>query len=362
MKFKILQENFLRLIENVYHAIPSRAALPILESIKIETKGEEIFLSSTNLNFSLKVKGRAEVEEEGALCVKGKELRDVTSRLKNERITIEKRDERGLFIITSHAEYNFFIQPAEDFPNIEELENNESIEINSNDVIEGVEKIAFCVAKNDTRQFLNNVLMDISGNKLTFVGSDSHKLGLYEVNVENQGIEGQFLLDPKSFDFLKNQKNEIIKIIFSETKVQFNFKDGYEIVSLVDDKYPDYRAVIPSEMPHRLKITKADLLEVLRRLNIFTSPPNYPVQFDLEQGNILIKAVSGEIGEAVERISGFYEGDKIEVGYNCNYLIDIVRHIDEDVVEIGITGRESATVIKGEDAENYLYLLMPIRI
>jgi len=362
MRFKILNENFLKLIESVYHAIPSRAALPILENVKIETKGEEVHLYSTNLNFSLKVSGRAEVEEEGTICVKGKELREIASKLKNERITIEQKDERELKIISSHGEYSFFIQPPEEFPSIEEIKDSRSIEITSDFILEGIEKVSFCVAKNDARQFLNNVLIDIKGNKMAFVASDSHKLGLYEIDIENSGVEGEYLLDPKSFDFLKNYKNENIKILFSESKIQFNFSDGYEIVTLVDDKFPDYRAVIPSETPHKLRITKADLLESLRRLLIFTSAPNHPVQFELSPENLVVKAISGEVGEGMEVLRGFYEGDKIEVGFNCNYLIEILRHIDEDVIEMGLTGKESATLVKGEGAKNYLYLLMPIRI
>ncbi len=362
MKFKILNENFLKIIESAYHAIPSRAALPILENVKIETRGEEIYLYSTNLNFSLKVSGKAEVEEEGSVCVKGKELRDITSRLKNERITVEQREERELKIISSHGEYTFFIQPPEEFPSIEELKDSKSIEITSDFILEGVEKVSFCVAKNDARQFLNNILIDIKGNKITFVASDSHKLGLYEIEIENFGIEGEYLLDPKSFDFLKNYKNENVKILFSKSKIQFNFSNGYEIVTLIDEEFPNYRAVIPSETPYKLRITKEDLLETLRRLLIFTSAPNHPVRFELSPEVLLVKAVSGEVGEGMEFLRGFYEGDKIEVGFNCNYLIDILRHIEEDVVEIGVTGKESATLIKGEGAKNYLYLLMPIRI
>ena len=362
MRFKILKEDFLKMIESVYHAIPSKAALPILENIKLETRGNEVNLFSTNLNFALKVKGKADVEEEGAICIKGKELKEITSRLKNEKILIEKRDERELLIHTSLGEYSFFIQPPEEFPSIEEIELKEGIEVSSDLILEGVEKVSFCVAKNDSRQFLNNILLDLKKNKLSFVSSDSHKLGVYEIEIENKGIEGEYLLDPKSFDFLKDYKNETVKILFSETKIQFNFSNGYEIVNLVDDKFPDYRAVVPSETPYKLKIVREDLIESLRRLSVFTSPPNHPVQFSLSPESLLIRAVSGEVGEGYERLKGFYEGDKIEIGFNSHYLLDILRHIDEDVVEIGITGSESASLIKGEGVNHYFYLLMPIRI
>ncbi|MEN3045963.1 MAG: DNA polymerase III subunit beta [Candidatus Hydrothermales bacterium] len=362
MRFRILRDEFLKMIESVYHAIPSRAALPILENIKVEIKGNELSLFSTNLNFSLKVKGQVEVEEEGALCVRGRELKEITSRLKNEKILIEKKEDRELLIYTSQGHYSFYIQPVEEFPVIEEVKVKGEITISSDKILEGVEKVSFCVAKNDSRQFLNNILLDVKGNRLSIVSSDSHRLGLYDIEIENDGLEGNFLVDPKSFDFLKNYKKEQIKILFSDTKIQFNFSNGYEIVNLVDDKFPDYRAVIPINVTNNLKISKQDLIEALRRLRIFTSPPNNPIQFTLSKDSLTIKAVSSEIGEGYERLNGFYEGESIEVGFNCNYLLEILRHIDEDVVYMGITGSESACIIKGEGVHHYLYLLMPIRI
>ncbi|MEN3044091.1 MAG: DNA polymerase III subunit beta [Candidatus Hydrothermales bacterium] len=362
MKFRITKDEFLKMIESVYHAVPSRAALPILENIKLEAKGDELSLFSTNLNFSLKVKGSVEVEEEGALCVRGKELKEITSRLKNEKILIEKKEERELIIYTSQGQYSFFIQPAEEFPLVEEVTGKNEITISSDIILEGVEKVSFCVAKNDSRQFLNNILLDVKGKRLSIVSSDSHRLGVYDIEIENNGLEGNFLVDPKSFDFLKNYKKEQIKILFSDTKIQFNFSNGYEIVNLVDDKFPDYRAVIPVDVPNNLKISKQDLMETLRRLHIFTSPPNNPIQFSLSPDSLTVKAVSGEIGEGYEKLKGFYEGERIEIGFNCNYLLEILRHIDEDVVFIGITGSESACILRGESTSNYLYLLMPIRI
>jgi DNA polymerase-3 subunit beta len=362
MRFYIQKENFLKLLEDVSFALSSRSTLPILEYIKIDAKENSVFLLSTNLSFSLKVNGNAEVEEEGVLCVKGKELKEVVSRLKNEKILVEKKDERTLFISTSKGDYNFFIMSADEFPGIEEIKEVSSFKIKGEKLLKGVEKIAFCVAKNDARQFLNNILVDIKDNRITLVGSDSHKLGLYEIELEEELGEGKYLVDPRSFDVIKNHKNEEITLKFSESLMGLSFENGEEIVRLVDDEYPDYRAVIPSETENKLKITRHDILDVLRRLSVFTSSPNYPILFELDKGEVVVKAESGEIGEAVERLPCFYEGENMDIGFNCTYLIDILRHIEEDNVEFLFVGKENATLIKGENSDKNLYLLMPIRI
>ncbi|MEO0262635.1 MAG: DNA polymerase III subunit beta [candidate division WOR-3 bacterium] len=359
MKFHVEKNLFEENVKSIIAALPSRTTLPILENILIEAK-EKIYLSCTNLELSSKINFEAKTLEEGIVAVDGKRLYKLLNDLPSE--LIECSLVSGDFVIRfSKGEYKFRIMDPEDFPKIEKFESNVRFEIDSNILLKGIQKVSFCVAKNDPRAYLNGILFEFKEGRLNIVASDAHKLGLYTFPYEAD-ISERIIVNPKIEDFIESRKGEKINIFVKENNMCIDFKNGFYLIRLIDETYPAYQDVIPKEPPNVFECNKKDLLDTLKRLIPFTTSPNYPIKMSLSSGNVVITAQSPEFGEAKEEIPCEYTGKTMEVGFNARYLQEIVKEIDEDTVIIKFTEPERAALIKGYAAENYLFLLMPIRL
>lgn len=362
MEFSVERDILLKSVSEVSKALPTRGALTILENILFDLKGNTLTLTATNLDYTIIERVEVDGREDGQAALHGKVLNQILSSLPPLEINV-KRHSGGVRIVTELGNYNLMSSSPMDFPTVKTIDEEGSFSFDRDTVVRGLQAVSFCAAKDDPRPFLMGILWHVKDGELRFVASDSHKLGLFRKKVE--GAEPFEAIVPKNIgDIVRAREDEEIKVKYTGDMLGIFFSNASLYTRLIEGPYAPYEDVLPKEEGNVLKADKDELLGILKRLQVFSPSPTYLVRWHISPGNIVLRASSPEIGEAEEKLQGEYSGDEMEIGFNIQYLLDILRHIEDERVVFHLYSPLSAALIHGEGEENYSleFLLMPVKL
>jgi len=363
MKFTVATQDFIRALSDVSKALPQRTTLPIVQNILMEVKGGKLTLSATNLDFSVKETILVDSKEEGSCTVPGKALINVVSVLPPSTLTVEYVS-NTLRLVKENGVYSLVTRSAEDFPRFKEITSGQRFKVKREFVLKGADKVSFCAAREDPRPFLTGVLWHMAGNEMRFVASDSHKLGLWKKKLDISA-DFQAILPRNVFDLVKSRDDEEVEVLSGSDIMAFYFSDAELVTRLIEGPYAAYEEVIPKEEGYVFKTPTNEFISTLRRILVFTEKPTYLVKWHLTPGHVTLFAQSPEVGEATEVLDGDYTGIEMDVGFNAQYLLETVRHIDSDEIVFHFYSPLSAVVLNPSETpedEELLYLIMPIKL
>ena len=363
MKFTVATQDFIRALSDVSKALPQRTTLPIVQNILMEVKGGKLTLSATNLDFSVKETILIDSKEEGSCTVPGKALINVVSVLPPSTLTVEYIS-NTLRLVKENGVFSLVTRSAEDFPRFKEITSGQRFKVKREFVLKGADKVSFCAAREDPRPFLTGVLWHMAGNEMRFVASDSHKLGLWKKKLDIS-VDFQAILPRNVFDLVRSRDDEEVEVLSGTDIMAFYFSDAELITRLIEGPYAAYEEVIPKEEGYVFRTPTADFISTLRRILVFTEKPTYLVKWHLTPGHVTLFAQSPEVGEATEVLEGEYTGIEMDVGFNAQYLLETVRHIDSEEIVFHFYSPLSAVVLnpsENPEDEELLYLIMPIKL
>ena len=363
MKFTVLRESLLKSTKQVAKAISPKTNMPILSNILFELDKDALILTGTNIDFTITSRIEVTSDDKGEFTVLGKPFLQLIQNLDEVEITVENRG-GTTYISTSKSTYRFQGQPAEDFPRIRKV-NGDGITLKTSDITEGMNYTAFCTAKDDPRAFLNGILWELKGNELRFVASDAHKLGFYLKEYENSlSQDKKEAIVPKTIvDFLKDTTYEEVKVYFGDSLLKVELPDSSLVTRLIDGPYVPYESVIPHDYTDEVIIPTEEILASLRRVINFTPAGTNLVEIEFN-ADMVLHAENREMGEATEHITAEHKGKVQKIGFNGQYLSEIIKHIKSERVVISYSDVNSPVIIKPDKTEDYqlLYLLMPVKL
>jgi len=373
MKFTVATQDFIRALSYVSKALPQRTTLPIVQNILMEVKRGKLALSATNLDFSVKETIVVDSREEGSCTVPGKALINVVSVLPPSTLTVEYVS-NTLRLVKENGVYSLVTRSAEDFPRFKEITSGQRFKVRREFILKGADKVSFCAAREDPRPFLTGVLWHMAGNEMRFVASDSHKLGLWKKKLDIS-LDFQAILPRNVFDLVRSRarsvfdlvrsRDEEVEVLLGSDIMAFYFSDAELIMRLIEGPYAAYEEVIPKEEGYVFRTPTVDFISALRRILVFTEKPTYLVKWHLTPGHVTLFAQSPEVGEATEVLDGEYTGIEMDVGFNAQYLLETVRHIDSYEIIFHFYSPLSAVVLNPSETpedEELLYLIMPIKL
>ncbi len=363
MKFTVLRESLLKATKQVTKAISPRTPMPILSNILFELDRDSLKLTATNMDFTITSKIDVTSDDKGEFTVLGKLFLQTIQNLKEVDITVENSG-GTTYISTSEKSYRFQGQPAEDFPRMESIDG-EGVELKTSDILEGMGFTSFCTAKDDPRAFLNGVLWELRGSELRFVASDAHKLGFYLKDYEKELVQGKKeAIVPKTIvDFLKDTGYENVKVYFSNNLLKIELPDSSLVTRLIDGPYVPYESVIPRDYEDEVVVSTEEILSSLRTATNFAPQNTNLVEIEFSN-DMIIHAENREWGEATEHVNAEHKGKTEKIGFNGQYLMEIIRHIKSEKTVIRYSDVNSPVIIKPYETEGYqlLYLLMPVKL
>lgn len=359
MKLVVERKKIETIMEIVQGIIEKRTTMPILNTILLEAE-DKITIKGTNLEKSIISKVDAEIEDKGAICINAKKFYEIIKSLKEEKINIELEN-NNLKIKAGRSSFRLFTQPPEDFPKIKTLELPKKTSVDKEDMLNSIEKVEYAVYEDESRLSLYGIYIHTNNGKLRFVASDGYRLAFNEVSYDGENVD--FLIPKKAINDIKrlcrDSNSEKISISTEGSMASFETDDTNIIIRLNDSKFPDYKNVLPNNNM-RAFVDKKEIITTLERLLTVADENTKSIIVNIENDLMKFNTINDDVGEAEDEITIKYEGDKLTIGFNGEYLLDAIKKVESDIVEISFKNSQSAVTITGDN--KYTALVMPIRI
>ena len=363
MKFEVIKSVLLEGLQKVQNIVSIRSTLPILSNVLFTADKDGLWLSTTDLDVSVRCKVDAQVSKPGSSTLPARRLLSITRELTNDSIEIDI-DDKDVATVTCGPSFFKIIGLSEDeFPPIPKAEGKHSYRIDQGAFREMLKKTSYAVSTDETRYVLNGVLLSFKDNKLTMVATDGRRLALVEYEVEfPQEAAADFILPTKAVNELMHVLRDEgdLEIFAKENQIIFCFDDVLVASKLIDGTYPNYRQVIPGQCEERVTVERESLLTALKRVSLVTTDKSNACRLNFADNTLTVTMTSPDVGEARETIPIKYTGKEITIAFNPEYMMDPLRSLSNDEVFIELVDDLSPGVVKCDIP--FLYVLMPMRV
>jgi len=363
MKFKIIRTKFIDALKSVQNIVAGKGSLAIIQNVLIEAVGKEIRLTTTDLDISIKSAVECEVSAEGATTLPVKLLFNSMLKAPEGEIEVEVDEREQATVKAGSSRLRLNGKPAAEFPQFSSDEENYVYTVPRQTLLEMLKKTSYAASQDDTRRTLKGVLMSFKDSKLTMVATDGRRLALVEQEIEfPSNAEKDIVLPAKAVQELQRSLNGEgnVCIRVQPSKICFDF-NGVQIYSkLMDEAYPNYRQVIPTECSEKISVDRQLLLNALDRASVMTMDEAHSTKLTFSANMLTVSSAASEIGEAKDEVPIKYAGETIEIIFNPTYVMDPLKAIEDDEVTINLNNGHSPAVIRCSIP--FLYVLMPLRI
>lgn len=367
MEFKVNSKVLEKLLSKIIPAVPTRTPMPILENFLFEIKGGLLTACATDLEISLRSSLNVAAEEDVSMVIPARLLYDIVRSLEETQIKFSIEGDTKIILTTEKGTYKIGYSSSEDFPEIPKVTLNKEITISGKDLKRAIDQTSFAMSKEDMRPAMTGTLLEFTSEGLRFVATDGHRLVRYINKNIKTGTEEQYIIPERAISVLSKLLGETdIKIYLSKANIAFHIGDLEFISRLIGEKYPAYNSVIPLENENTLKINRGEMLSSIKRMMLFSSSSSKQVKFSISKNNIEISAEDIDLGSnAVETINCEYNGEAIDIGFNTQYVNDVLTHVDDENVIFKLHSPTKASIIepgKIQEGEDLMLLLMPVRL
>ena len=363
MKLQVDREEFEEILKKAREATEKKSALPILTNFLITAESDKVTVRATDLENYLTLSLKADVEEEGSVCVSSKTLSDIVRNLNSALVLLDTEGEK-LTVSGGRSRFRLPTVPTEDFPEFPEAQGNEET-IAGSKLLEGIDKTEYAIAKEETRIALQGMLLKGVDGKVHFVGSDGHRLALYEAEGD---FSSELLIPRKSLKVLSKLLTGTEDVAVSKSEegsfAVFKTEEWNLTVRLLEGEYPDYLAVIPSEFRAEVLIDREETKKALKRLAGLAEGGMFPVKITLSDNLMILEFTDPEFGEGREELDVDFVGENFEIGFNGKYLLEALDSFDSDKIWMKFTDPDSASLMEADDYEKdpYKCIIMPMRV
>jgi DNA polymerase-3 subunit beta len=370
MRFIVSTSVLLKQLQAVNGALSSSTVLPILENFLFEIKDNTLTISATDLQTSMVTFLTIESKEEGRIAVPAKILLETLKTLPDQPVsfTVDKQTS-AIEISAGDGKYKLSGENAEDFPKIPVVENASMVELTSSILSESINKTIFAVSNDELRPAMTGVFCQLSSEGAIFVATDAHKLVRYRRADVRSESASTMILPKKALTLLKSSlpvEDVTVSLEYNATSAFFKFGNISLICRLIDERYPDYEAVIPQVNPNKLTIDRSLFLNSLRRVVIYANKTTHQVRLRIAGSELHISSEDLDFSnEAHERLSCQFEGEDMEIGFNARFLIEMLNNLDSEEVILEMSTSNRAGLLTpaiSDENEDVLMLVMPVML
>lgn len=365
MKLRCERDILVEALATASRATANRGgALPVLSGVRLEVRGDQLMVAGSDLDLTIETTVAISAGLDGIIVAPGRLTVDIVRSLEPGAVALEADDDE-LRISSGRAFFSVRLFTAEDFPRLPSREG-EAVSLAVREFAEAVRQVVPAAAGDDTRPMLTGVLLTSeSGTGLRLVATDSYRLAKRELPGTSVLSEGQKVLVPA------RALAELQRIMASaeEVTIRLGTTDaGFEVGSvvittrLIEGDFPNYNQLIPPHYPNRLTVGREPLVDAVRRVRLLVKDATTPVRLALRASGVELSVVSQEVGQAVEELDAKYEGAEVTVGFNPAYLIDGLEATGGDEVVLEVLDALKPATIRPTEGEDYLYLIMPVRL
>jgi DNA polymerase-3 subunit beta len=364
---KAKRDEILGPLSAVSGIIERRHTLPILSNVLMERSGEALSFLATDIEIQIQAKSAARSPSDAnALTVGARKLVDILRALPDDaEVTLQQQDKR-LLVKAGKSRFTLQTLPAEDFPRLAKPAGEVArFNLGQKSLRRLLGLVQYAMAQQDIRYYLNGLLMVVEDRQLKLVATDGHRLAYASLKLDADLPKLEVIVPRKTvleLSKLLGDTDEEVRIELAAAQAAFSFGSVELISKLVDGKFPDYTRVVPTTHKNKLQIEREPLRQALQRAAILSNEKFRGVRWVLADDSLKIVSSNAEQEEAHEELEVKYSGDALDIGFNVNYLLDVLNNVSGSAIDCAFGDSASSALISYASEKDFKYVVMPMRI
>ena len=365
MIFSVERLTLLDAVSRLQRAVGSKTSLPILEGILISAEQGKITLVSYNLEIGMKKEIYGKCEQEGDIVINARLLSDILRRMNGIQVEIKSDDKLNCNIRCGEASFDIMGMAATDFPEMPSVAEGTAFSVEGKLLSNMIKGTIFAAAQNEgAKPILTGINFSISNRILKLVAIDGYRLAIKQekVNIEK---EIEFTISSKALGEvvkLIDEESENININVGERLISFEINGYYFISRLLEGDFVNYNKTLPSENKQRVVVNTREIIDIIERVSLLISESfSTPIRCYFNELNVVFTCATA-IGRATETFNTKLEGESFEIGLNSRYLLEALKAIEDEKIQILFNGPNAGVLISPIKEENFKYMIMPMRL
>ena len=363
MKLICPKSNLVNGAQIVSKAVPNKTTMSLLECILIYANNGIIKLTANDMEIGIETVIEGEIVEKGMIALDAKIFLDIVRKLPDNDITIETDNDLKTTITCEKSKFNIIGKSGEDFSYLPNIERNDSVIVSQFTLKEVVRQTIFSIADNDNNKLMTGELFDINGSTLKVVSLDGHRISIRKIELKDSYEPKKVVVPGKTLNeiskILPGDADKDVNIFFTQKHILFEFDNTVVVSRLIEGEYFRIEQMLSSDYETKVKINKKEFLSCIDRATLLVKEGDKkPIIINITDGSMELK-INSIVGSMNEDINIEKSGKDIMIGFNPKFLIDALRVIDDEEIEIYLVNPKAPCFIKNAE-ESYIYLILPV--
>lgn len=363
MKIICSKANLVKGVSIVSKAVPSKTTMPILECILVDASTDVIKLTANDMELGIETRIEGDIAERGIIALNARIFSEIVRKLPDSDVTIETDANNQTMITCEKAKFNIAAQSGEDFSYLPIVDKDDYITVSEFTLKEVIRQTIFSIADNDTNKMMTGELFEIEDNILKVVSLDGHRISIRKIELKENYASKKVIVPGKTLQeiskIIGGEAEADVDISFTKNHIVFEFDQTVVVSRLIEGEYFKIDQMLSSDYETKVRIHKRELLNCIDRATLLIKEGDKkPIIIDIRDGSMELK-IKSQVGSMDEEIFITKEGKNLLIGFNPKFMIDALRVIDDDEVDLYFMNAKAPCFIKDE-SQSYIYLILPV--
>ena len=363
MKIVCTKSNLVKGVSIVSKAVPSKTTMPILECILIDATTDIIKLTANDMELGIETIIEGDIFEKGLIAIDARIFSDIVRKLPDNTITIETNSNLQTLITCEKAKFNISGKPGDEFSYLPYIEKEQAVTLSQFTLKEVIRQTIFSIADNDSNKLMTGELFEIHDNQLKVVSLDGHRIAIRKIALKESYPDTKVVVPGKTLievsKILSGETENDVNLYFTKNHIVFEFDNTVVVSRLIVGEYFRIDQMLSNDYETKVKINKKELLNCIDRATLLVKEGDKkPIIINIGDETMQLK-IQSQIGSMDEEIMIEKEGKDLLIGFNPKFLIDALRVIDDEEVNLFLMNPKAPCFIKDEN-ETYIYLILPV--
>ena len=368
MKISCLKSELVQALQIAGRSVANKPQTPILSGIYMRAEKDMLEIQATDYEIGVVLHITAEIDAPGEVVVSGRYMQEVVRTLPEENVQLDyDKSTKILKISSGNSNFTLLSMNAEDFPKISRLQEGKTFKVRSVVLKELVRRTTFACATDETRPVFTGALLELEGDKVRMVATNSHRLALHEEAIEEEQQEKcQYIIPKRVLEELQHivagEIPEEVTVSCTRSEMSFETERAYMTTRLIEGKYPDYRRAIPTDFATRVTLPTASFLSAVSRVGLIARSSEYnTIKLVFNMGEVHISSDNPIVGRAEETVKATIDGEDIDISFNASYLIDVLKVVNGDQFILMMNDSLKPAAVREPNNEDFVYIITPVR-
>ena len=366
MEFSISQKELLECLNHFQSVVERRNTIPILSNLKIIAEDGTLSITATDLGIELTEKLNAKIDKNGSTTIPSQLFFDIVRKIP-ERLEIKiKKDDKSqvVYVLFGKSQFSIPTLPIDDFPLMDESKFDVNLELKSSELKELINNCKFCMGLDESRPYLNGIYFHVSGEKISTVSTDGHRLSKSTLNQKYDNSFDGVIVPKKTVLEISKILDEFdlkVNLSFSKTRLKVDL-DKIKIISkLINSSFPDYESVIPKDNDQIMTVDCKSFAETIDRVSTISNEKFRTVKFDISENTCIVSSFGTDKSVGTENFAVDFQGTGVSINFNARYILDVLSLMKAGKVKFYFSKNTAPTVLECETLKNSIFLIMQMR-